>query len=274
VDLLVAGQASAIPKYFEDLEQAGIDFSVFNRNFLEYLRGLLVFKVTGVASSEYLAEESAIMEKQVEQVAPTQIIHWLRLFLRSFKDLAIAPEPSLALLLASMEAVLKNEPLHVRTVPPILAPAKAGPAKASPAKEKQEVIQEAIQEVIQEVIVEEEVILDPSVDPYTLEEVQGFWPQVLDRLKMINSPLAMLVKNSPITKVSGAEIFLSVKYLFHKEHLESKKINSLLLSTISELGGRPSRLRIEINSATAGDEPTGVDAISEVLRVFGGELVE
>jgi DNA polymerase-3 subunit gamma/tau len=263
VDLLLAGKAASIPKYFADLEQAGIDFSVFNRNFLEYLRGLLVLKVTGTAPAEYLPEQAAIMEKQVKLAPPAQIIHWLRLFLRSYKDLATAPEPSLALLLASMEAVIKNEPAMA---PPQAAAAPAAPVlKPTPAAAP-----------VEPAAIEPAEIAEPAApgEPYTMDEVVLFWPKVLERLKLVNSPLAMLVKNSPITKVSGAEICISVKYLFHKEHLESKKIYGLLLSTITELGGKPARLKVEINSSTAGEVPTGVDAISEVLRVFGGELVE
>lgn len=290
VNLLVAGEAKAIPGYIEELEQAGVDFSVFNRNFLEYLRGLLVLKVTGQAPTEYLAEESQIMQEQVNKLQVTQIIHWLRLFLRSYKDLATAPEPSLALLLASMEAVLKNEiaiSVQSSSTPQAktsTSPNMAANIKTSPKAHIEEFVEISKEpekqhagksiESVKEVIIEEETPLDSTADPYTLEEVQKFWPQVLDRLKLINSPLGTLVKNSPITKVSGYEIFLSVRYLFHKEHLESKKVNSLLLSTISELGGRPTRLRIEINSSAEGESPTGVDAISEVLRVFGGELVE
>lgn len=262
VDLLVSARANAIPKYFEELEQAGIDFSVFNRNFLEYLRGLLVIKVTGVAPSEYLPEQAAVMEKQVSQVHPTQIIHWLRLFLRSYKDLATAPEPSLALLLASMEAVIKNDSARAAkniVPPPATVSFKESAVSPKPASVKLEP-EASTQEL--------------SGEPYTIEEVKLFWPQVLERLKLVNGPLAMLIKNSPVTKVAGNDIFLSVKYLFHKEHLESKKIHSLLLSTIAELGAKPTRLKIEINPNAEGEAPTGVDAISEVLRVFGGELVE
>jgi DNA polymerase-3 subunit gamma/tau len=269
VDLLLAGNAGAIPKYFEDLEQDGIDFSVFNRNFLEYLRSLLVIKVTGIPPAEYLPEETAVMENQVAQLQPVQIIYWLRLFLRSYKDLAVVPEPSLALLLAGMEAVIKQDSGSLR--------APVAPQVSAPAAKSKIVKNESIDEpkaAAQETIEKTETIVEAPLDPYTLEEVQLFWPQVLERLKLVNGPLAMLVKNSPLTKVSGADIFLSVKYLFHKEHLESRKIHSLLLSTITELGGKPARLKIEINSGGELQPPTGVDAISEVLRVFGGELVE
>jgi len=266
VDLLAEGKAVSIPKYFEGLEQAGIDFAVFNRNFLEYLRGLLILKIAGSAPAEYLPEESAIMKKQIKFIQPGQIIHWLRLFLRSYKDLATAPEPSLALLLASMEAVIKSDT-------PI---AKPSGAESATAKEPNIPQATTVKPEINSQSTLEATETGEGVrrEPFTMEEVRQFWPQVLERLKLVNSPLAMLVKNSPVTKVAGSDIFLSVKYLFHKEHLESRKINSLLVSTITELGGRPGRLKIEINSKTEGEVPTGVDAISEVLRVFGGELVE
>lgn len=275
VSLLAAGDAKAIPKYFETLEQEGIDFGVFNRNFLDYLRGLLVAKVTGSAPGEYLPEEAGIMADQSHELQAGQIIHWLRLFLRSYKDLSVAPEPSLALLLASMEAVVKNEPSAAVTSTPAVSNQKpalrkkaadAEPAVPAEAKPAGPAVENFEHDPVPEI--------PAAAEPYTLEEVRMFWPQLLERLKMVNSPLAMLVKNSPVTKVEGPEIFLSVKYLFHKEHLESRKVSALLLGTIAELGRKPARLRIEINSSSEGEAPAGTDAIGDVLRVFGGELVE
>lgn len=270
VELLSMGDPAKVPPYFLELEQAGIDFNVFNRNFLEYLRVLLVLKVTGEAPSEYLNDEKKVMESQVSGVSAGQVIHWLRLFLRSYKDLAIAPDPSLAMLLATMEALIKSEPAVEKPKASKLE------TKTPPVVEASEVLAETENNTpsTQTSESETEEVDNSNVDPYTIEEVQEFWPQVLDRLRLINSPLATLIKNSPVLAVSGNQISLGVKYLFHKEHLESKKVHSLLLSTISDLGGRPSRLRIEIQSEKTEDNPTGADAISEVLRVFGGELVE
>ncbi len=278
VRLLAEGDASKIPSYFDELEQQGTDFAIFNRNFLDYLRALLVLKVTGDVHGMYLPEEQKDMQQQIQSLSASQIMLWLRLFLRAFKDLSVAPEPSLALLLAAMEAVVKPEPSlvnskpnHASTSAPTTQPKvaslntePANPEQSSPVVTKQSMPEIEEQDSTDEI----------DGDPYTLEEVIGFWPQLLDRLRLINSPLATLIKNSPVTKVAGLEIFLSVKYLFHKEHLESKKVLSLLQSTINELGGRPARIRIEISNTKAEDEPSGVDAIGEALRVFGGELVE
>ncbi len=270
IELLSSADAGKIPSYFTELEQAGIDFNIFNRNFLEYLRALLVFKVTGDAPAEFLEDEKKLMQSQVSNIQAGQIILWMRLFLRAYKDLAIAPDPSLAMLLASMEAVMK-------TGTNVSNSSDSGSKTAMPATIKKAEIESKVESQtseIKESSQELENTIQSEENPYTLEEVKEFWPQVLDRLKLINSPLATLVKNSPIIAVNGNQISLSVKYLFHKEHLESKKVHSLLQSTITDLGGKPSRLRIEIQQDKNDDSPTGADAISEVLRVFGGELVE
>lgn len=272
VELMVSGDPKAIPSYFEELEQAGIDFAVFNKSFLEYLRGLLIAKVTGDVPADFLPEEASVMENQMAKVTPAQVIHWLRLFLRSYKDLASVPEPSLALLLASMEAVIK--PSNTPGISTPVAPARLESRQTAPKSSRPEnpaPIQTAETEVT---AAEQDLEIEYKGEPFTLGEVKAFWPEVLNRLKLINSPLATLIKNSPVVEVSGQEICLSVKFLFHKEHLESKKIYNLVTSTIQELGGKPCRLRILLNAEPQTDTPTGVDAISEVLRVFGGELVE
>ncbi len=279
VDLMAEGDSKAIPAYFEELEQAGIDFAVFNKSFLEYLRGLLIAKVTGDVPADFLPEEASVMENQVAKVSAAQVIHWLRLFLRSFKDLSSVPEPSLALLLAAMEAVIKPGVMTATAQPISTATPKVSQAATKSSEQQTSsstapIAQATRTAQIDDPIVEEIVEIDYKGQPFTLEEVKGFWPEVLNRLKLINSPLATLIKNSPVVEVSGQEICLSVKFLFHKEHLESKKIYSLVTSTIQELGGKPCRLRILLNAEPQTEAPTGVDAISEVLRVFGGELVE
>jgi hypothetical protein len=94
-------------------------------------------------------------------------------------------------------------------------------------------------------------------------------------VKAVNSPLATLVKNSPFQNVDNSTITIGVKYLFHKEHLESKKNYALLTGFIKDLCGKNVRLSVKI--VKQDDEPVythSMDAIGDALKVFGGELVE
>ncbi len=102
-----------------------------------------------------------------------------------------------------------------------------------------------------------------------------WWPEVVQRIKTVNSPLATLLKNSPLYDVSGGRITIAVKYLFHKEHIENTRHTALILETITAVCGKRLYFRSVIDKSH--DEPvvtTTVDALSDAIKIFGGELVE
>jgi DNA polymerase III subunit gamma/tau len=282
-DLIAQRQAAELPALFEDLLMNGTDFAVLNRDLLEYLRKVLVYKITGTeAGLNILQEDLAALRQQAENLSIAETMHIIRLFLRSYKDMATAPSPELPLLLSAIEASIKNDPSG-KVASPVLQTHTASIKKpAFAVKPLEAAIAEPEMEIMSATIVEEPVVpdellatLESTSQPVTLEEVTGFWPQVLDKVKSINSPLATLVKNSPILTVEGDTITLAVKYLFHKEHLESKKNYAFLTGVIQEISGKRVRLLIRINKQPdQGELSKTVDAISDALKVFGGELVE
>jgi DNA polymerase III subunit gamma/tau len=279
--LIANKDAAALPSLFDELLNNGTDFSALNRNLLEYLRKLLVYKIAGdKASLDLLPEDMQTLQALAAKLAVPDLMLLIRLFLRAYKELAATPSPELPLLLAAIEASLKG-PLPAAEVLPrsqtSIQPAKTTSLKASstPSQPAHTTIEtEAIlPEVKSEPTLQETP--EPILEVVTSDEVQAFWPAVIEKIKTVNSPLATLLKNSPVQEVAGSTITVGVKYLFHKEHLESKKNYSLITGVITEISGKHVRLAVKITKAI--DQSLfsgGLDAVGSALKVFGGELVE
>jgi DNA polymerase III subunit gamma/tau len=261
VDLILHHNSTALPDLFDQLEAAGIDAQVLNRSVLSYLRLLLNNKVSGAASAATSATQSLHTEQQQDLFASQsaglalpQLLFTIRLFLRSYKEIGQSPQPGLPLLLAAIEASLYGGGENTAPAPaPAPAPATV-PARANTAGSETP-----------------EQRLDTAI---SLSEVTAFWPEVINKIKVENSPLATLLKNSPVTDVSSGNITVAVKYLFHKENLDNKKHNALITESITEVSGKRLAIKTVIENKVTQPIVDTVDALSDALKVFGGELVE
>jgi DNA polymerase III gamma/tau subunit len=255
------GQTQLLPKFFEQLMADGTDFQIFNKDFLQYLRQALVLSVTKESLNIGLTEnEQKELENSISEITSSSILLIIRLFLRSFKDMAQTPSPELPMLLASIEASIGlSKPITVKidTIPDDVPVAK------TVSTEKKLNIDKLVQ--------------TPTTDQASLavsnSEVEAFWPEVVSAIKTINSPLATLIKNSPIALVDKGVITLEVKYQFHKEHIESNKHYALITGIIEQVSGKRMALSIIVRSPEQNVQ-TPTEVLGSVLQVFGGELVE
>lgn len=280
VNLIAIHQASDIPAFFDNLNSQGADFTVFNKNLLEYLRLMLVAKVTNAVPVNALLDEQqhAPLQTSADRMSMPQLLFVIRLFLRSYKEIGQSPSPELPLLLASVEASLHGT---VATAQAPATVAKSAPVKVEAPQNKPAGSTNVVQTVIEipaEVAapIATATVNDSDVEvEITHEQVVAWWPDVVTRIKTINSPLATLLKNSPLQDTVGSKVTIGVKYLFHKEHLENTKNIGLILETLRSVSGQPLTFRAVI--AKEKDEPAlaqTVDALGDAIKIFGGELVE
>ena len=269
------GDAAGIPVLFDQLSAKGIDFLVLNRDYLEFLRKALVAKISGAdAVSGLNTMQLEELELAVTQTPAAYLIRMIRYFLKAFKDAGNAPSSDLPMLLASIECALTQ--VSTNTLPASASNQSAPPMPIIKPNVATITLEEVKPEVVMvsEISSVEEPLSEEVVDQnLTLDEVQVFWPKVIEKIRSINSPLATLVKNSPMISVEKGHISLQVKYRFHKEHLESSKHYALLTAIIEEVCGKKAGLKIIVNTEVE-QVVTPVEALGNVLQVFGGELVE
>ncbi len=273
--LVINRDAASLPDFYDTILSGGVDPAVLNRSILVYLRKILNAKLTGgsdMASNEVFAQ-------QVENLSLPHLMFIIRLFLRSYKELAFAPSPELPLLLASIEASMHGQ--SGAATPANSAATAVAPNKPSVESPVVTTAQEAPKSKVSESVsapIEsiEEAKLETELDTdLSLEELSQWWPEVINKVKIENSPVATLLRNSPVLEVGNGRVTVGVKYLFHKEHLDNKKHASLISDAIIAVSGKNLIFKAVIN--TSKSEPAfaqTVDALSDALKVFGGELVE
>ncbi len=267
---LLNGQAGELPGLVDNLLEKGVDFFSLNRDFLEYLRKILVYTVTSgkmapALDGNHLAEAESLAKK----TNATELIYIIRLFLKSYKDMATAPSPEVPLLLASLEAAYKKVPVsnNISQSNKDQSPKKPSvdvtvPSPSLKKSQEPEPISAASLSVEQE-------------DTVTLEEAEQVWPKLINELKKVNGPLANLIKTSPVQKVYSNSIVLGVKFLFNKQNLENKKNQDMLGKILKDITGK----RLVIRAEVAKEEKASAfqatsEALADALSVFGGELVE
>ncbi len=259
-------KSEAIPGFFADQVSRGQDFTIFNRSVLEYLRQLLITKLTGQNGS--LPDQTEALKAHAEKFTVAELLRVIRLFLRSYKEISSSPSAELPLLLAAVEASI-----GASSAP---RPAPVAAAAVKPIEPLQAVF---VQEVKSAPIMVAEEVSEEFDREVTRDQVVEWWPAIVADVKAINSPLATLLKNSPIVSVSSGVLTISVKYLFHKENLDNLKNQSLIQTSIKKVCGKNLVFKCVINKGeqTQASEPemaTTVDALGDALKLFGGELVE
>ncbi len=280
VELIITKQSASLPEFFDTALSGGADAQVFNRTILVYLRHVLNVKLTNAQPSDPLLKNNDLFAQQTSTVALPQLLFVIRLFLRSYKELSSSPSPDLPLLLAAIEGSMFGQVASASQAAQQTAPQQATSQPATQNAVQKESTPEPRVEIKTEKtakidVTETEETPQKIHTDQTLEDLLQWWPEVVAKVKTENSPIATLLKNSPVTEVENGRIIISVKYLFHKEHLDNKKHAALILDSIQQVSGKNLQFRAEINrNQPDSTVVTTVDAISDALKVFGGELVE
>ena len=264
--IIRAGTGEALPPFFDTLNTRYFDMVAVNRDLLLYIRELLETRLRGGGGD----------------FSEPELLFLLRQFMRSYKELAATPDPTLPLLVAALEATVKFAPVQVVAKAAPTAPvATTAPTVASldtHAAPKLEQKSEAPPTVPVTAPSAVHIVAEvpvSTVGAAALQEsvVRERWPEVCDKLKDINGPLATLIKDSPIVSVEGDLIVLGVKYLFHKERLESAKNRLMIAEVAQAIFGTTVRVGATFVEREEADVPVA-EVLGDALKIFGGELVE
>ncbi len=292
LELTANSGAGALPEFFDTLSAKGLDFTILNRDFLEYLRKALVYKITEGRESFSLSEDHLkTLARLTENFSSQDLIFIIRLFLRSCKDLDTSPSPQIPLLLAALEGAFRKPANQMidksndrQTGKPDAAQAPGVSVKTSVKDTEPEKTAVAITESIyapkpaaadaglpEAPPIAEAPAADEAV--MTLAEVETFWPRVIAKIKQINGPLANLLKSCSLIEVMGGKVYVGVKFLFNKQHLENPKNTQVILQAFEEVTGKKMSVSARVLTQENA-QPSVSAALTDALQIFGGELVE
>lgn len=254
--LIRTGTVQELPSFFSRLSERYVDMAAVNRDLLHLLRVMLEERLRGGTGDTTEAELTFL----------------IRQFMRSYKEISQSPDPVLPLLVAAVEACERRRgqvaaaqvPGVASAVPAVsAAPVRTQPpavAAAAPTAAGLSTVPQSTEEV-------------PSGSTLSAEQIQNVWGDVCRFVKEVNGPLATLLKNSPIIQAEQGVVTVGVKYLFHKEQLESVKSRAL----IGDAAAKACGVRVRVVAAFVPQEEEVVpvaEALGSALKIFGGELVE
>ena len=271
LELIADGKIAELPEFFDGLLEKGLDFAILNRDFLEYLRKVLVNKITDGKQEFGLSDDHRQALKDLgSKISVAETMFVIRLFLRSYKELDSSPSQEIPLLLASLEGAQKKSDGSRVT----------GDKLKTSAVDKKVISEPTPQPVVESVVVESSAQMEvPSVEEnlstntIELPEARVIWPQIINEVKKINSPLANLLKNSELINTEGNKIIVSVKYLFNKQHLENAKNKETIRQSLKQVCGR----NLSVSARLIQEEKPQADVaavLTDAIKVFGGELIE
>jgi DNA polymerase III subunit gamma/tau len=253
-----SGTLDQIPALLNEVSSRGAGLSNFTKEILEYVRVLLQAKLSGAWPDLAWPEAAKQMaQTQAAELKNADIVLWIRTFLRVYKEQQGAPLADLPLLVAAVELGERY-----KTVVP------ASPIRATQPEPVRTLMRSEVPTPTVGLVTASEVT---NKDPITLEEVITAWPQVLEILRGLNGPLATLVKNCPVREVVDNSIVLEVKYLFHKENLESKKNYQVIVQAIQQATTKAVRVVVHVVKAQVAVATE--DTVQAAIQVFGGELI-
>ena len=236
LDLVLNHQAKQAVDFISDLSYNGRDLYQFGRDFLEYLRKVLLAKVG--AKSEF-GFSTEIVEKINHQAKSTDLPNLVRIigiFQKAEGELKWATIQSLPLELAAVEASSSKSP----------QPPTSQTAQTS------------------------------LTSPNTLEIVMEKWPVILEKVKDYNHSLIASLKLAQPVAIEGNYLILVFTYKFHKDSVEARKNRIIVDQVIEEVLGSKLLVKPVLASEWQGSaiaEPIENKGIlASALKIMGGEV--
>jgi DNA polymerase-3 subunit gamma/tau len=262
------------------LVEQGIDLEEFNKNLLEFLRQILLYRINGqLTELEYLDVDKNMHQEIIDVLQQTKIqdlVRMIKVFLSKIEDLKSSQIKQLPLELAVIELCeTEIQETPIKFTPP-------------PSKKKLD-LKLDVPRFEQKIPAKENSQIDS--DDKLLNSIKDKWPEIIKDLKQINYSLAMLMSLMQLVAVDKNNIlFFGVKHKFHKDLVCNKTNSQIISKIISEkigqkikincLIGEEYRPDISLTNLEKSDnlEPVSEDEASNVwdlaLNTFTGSEIK
>lgn len=252
LDILDAKDAKGALDYLQNLFAAGVDPVQFNRDFLEYLRKVLMVGLG--AKADFALDENQIgnLNKHAQNIKTNALLYIIRLFLRANKDFQISPNAELPMEIAAAEACLQG----------------GGESSVKKNDSKPRASATAAESIKQETADEEWPEQTGRI--VSKQELLAAWPQIMQKFKEAGSSMVVLMQQAAIFGVNDNMVTMRFSHKFHKDAMDQAKNRDAFLKVLDSFFGANFGLHCEL--AAEKTEPA-VDAGNALIDVFGSEIV-
>ncbi|MEO8065258.1 MAG: DNA polymerase III subunit gamma/tau [Candidatus Doudnabacteria bacterium] len=267
LDLLIGNQTQEAVGFISKLMYGGRDLYQFEKDFLEYLRKILLLKVGAVSDFGFTKDVQENLRKQTDSLPLARLTKIIQIFQKAESEIKWAVVQSLPLELAAVEATTTLTDVDLTRID---AEQNSTIARRPISKGSDFAANEAI-------LAKEKIAAPASQARDGNEELAAIiekWPEILEKIKDYNHSLISSLKLSKPEAVIGKELILTFPYKFHKDAIEARKNRIIVDQVIEEVAG----IKLMVKPVMAKDWPgsTAVDTPNETvesaLKILGGEI--
>lgn len=270
IEALIARQADTGITTLHLALDGGSDPRQFARQFVDYLRDLLLMRMGNADQIDATSETRAIMARHAQAFTPAELLRLIRLFNAAANESRNAWQPSLPLELAFVEALEPPEapelnfPSAATTPQPVVSPRKATP--------RVEVQDKAAPSSVQASSTEE---LPP--DDQTFKRVTEQWRRILQEVGQRSKQTQALLNSCKPFGMKDGVLFLGFNGEFAKTKMDKEEHIELTRQVIQQVLGADMHLRCFVAAGRGGSLPPDVESdgmVAAAMRDLGGELVD
>lgn len=235
VGSLINGDKKTAIETIENSATAGIDLVILTKTAAEFLRKLLLVKLSGTENIEGTKE-------QIEEI----------------KDIAAEAEKDI--IIKIMDALFWAQQSFKNNIDPksILTVVCAKDYNGSSVE-------------IESVVVSKEAKEIPPTQNSSQLKPNGKWQQVLMETKVKNNTIHAVLRVAH-PEFSDNNLILTFPYKFHKERIEEKKTKNMLEEVVSKVYGQEIEIKCELEGN--GGRGAQVSNAGDAASILGGELVD
>jgi len=223
----------------------GLDLRQFNRELVEYLRGLLLIKAGADEAIDLTPEAVEEMKALTARASLDQLSQAVKLFRQV--DVNFDGFSPLPLELAFVECALPAEEEAPAFTPQPRAAKKESPTTTPPPQAKEEADVTPPKPAVEK---KEEPRAIPMPEPSPeIEHLRNRWREVVAALRGMGSRGnldAFLRSACEPVALEGDTIILGFYYAFHKEKIEDPKYRHMVEQKVSEVFGAPYKIRCRL----------------------------
>lgn len=222
-EMLFAGDSTGAIAKINTLLTDGYDLQVFNKSLINYLRQLMLLKISPELKSyfsyEITGDQIFKMLEQIKKAELAKIVSAINLFLEAQGKISASMLPQLPLEIAIIKATNTFPQLETYSPQPVTH--NPQPEIKNPQSEALNPKPE-IQNLKPEVKKEELQVTGYGLQNnsnLTIEAVTGKWRELLEKIAPFNHSLKALLSNCRVFAVSGNVITLATPYDFYMQKL-------------------------------------------------------
>ncbi|MBI2845715.1 MAG: hypothetical protein HYX86_04120 [Chloroflexi bacterium] len=249
----------------------GADPRQLARQVIEYLRGVLLLKVTGQDPPQVTPEVGQEMARLGQGISLEQLSTVIRNFQRASWDFKASLPPELPLELAFVDSVLsEGQELPVaETPPPKKKPAAAsrGSTPQSPAKNQPPPPSRRNNPPAA-------ASTDGEWDVGSFELLKSRWEEFMGLIRTKNLHVEALLKSGEPLGVRRDKVVLGFYYPFHKGQIENARNREVVVDALQQIMGRAVGVQCVLIQEVAERKasPASEDPVIRLAREMGAEV--